>query len=107
MQLRLERSPKKAAHDAQGLISVGIKAMNADQARKNLLKNAQQDVICGHLQHVDSTLPAQQGLENPGAAASENGDLLQNLGTVLERIRVIADVTVDAVDAIAKVSNMC
>ncbi|KZP17692.1 hypothetical protein FIBSPDRAFT_830254 [Athelia psychrophila] len=98
--LRLERKPKNVLRGAQGLISVGIKAMNADQARDNVLKTAQQDIARGDLGHVDSSL---QGLENLGAAASENNDLLQSLGTVLDKIQVIADATVNAVDVIAKV----
>ncbi|KZP24098.1 hypothetical protein FIBSPDRAFT_930079, partial [Athelia psychrophila] len=102
-KLRLERRPKNALRDAQGLISVGIKAIKADRARDNVLETARQDIERGHLEHADSTLPAQQGLENLGAVASENKDLLQSLGTVLNKIQVIADATVNAVDVIAKV----
>lgn len=80
--------------------------MNADQARGNLLNNAQQDIEHGHLQHADSTRAA-QGLENLGAAASENKDLLQSLGTVLDKIQAIADATVNVVDVISKVRNLC
>ncbi|KZP34597.1 hypothetical protein FIBSPDRAFT_11673 [Athelia psychrophila] len=101
VQLGLEHSPKKAAHNAQGLISVGIKATNADQARKNLLENAQHDIERGHLAH--SAPPAQQGLQNLGAVVSENEDVLQSLGIVLDKIQVIAKATADAVDVIAKV----
>ncbi|KZP24088.1 hypothetical protein FIBSPDRAFT_429370 [Athelia psychrophila] len=103
IKLRLERRPKSALREAQGLISVGIKAMNADQARDNVLETARQDIERGDLEHADSTLPAQQGLENLGAVASENKDLLQSLGTILNKIQVIADATVNAVDVIAKV----
>ncbi|KZP24074.1 hypothetical protein FIBSPDRAFT_429067 [Athelia psychrophila] len=103
IKLRLERRPKSALREAQGLISVGIKAMNADQARDNVLETARQDIERGDLEHADSTLPAQQGLENLGVVASENKDLLQSLGTILNKIQVIADATVNAVDVIAKV----
>ncbi|KZP01966.1 hypothetical protein FIBSPDRAFT_880658, partial [Athelia psychrophila] len=44
-------------------------------------------------------LYAQQGPENLGAATSRNNDLLQSRGTVLGRIPVTANATVDAVDA--------
>ncbi|KZP29382.1 hypothetical protein FIBSPDRAFT_216561 [Athelia psychrophila] len=102
-KLGMERRPKKALRDAQGLISVGIKAVNVDQARHNLLETARQDIERGDLAHADVTLPTPQGLENVGAAVSENKDLLQSLGTVLNKIQVIADATVNAVDVLAKV----
>ncbi|KZP04133.1 hypothetical protein FIBSPDRAFT_968406, partial [Athelia psychrophila] len=102
-KLRLERRPKKALREAQGLIFVGIKAVNVGQARHNLLETAQQDIERGDLAHADFTLPTPQGLENVGAAVSENKDLLQSLGTVLNKIQVIADATVNAVDVLAKV----
>ncbi|KZP06648.1 hypothetical protein FIBSPDRAFT_304909 [Athelia psychrophila] len=69
--LRLERRPKKALREAQGLISVGIKAMNAEQARDNVLETARQDIEHGDLAHADFTLPTPQGLENVGAAAKK------------------------------------
>ncbi|KZP24076.1 hypothetical protein FIBSPDRAFT_1042377 [Athelia psychrophila] len=49
-------------------------------------------------QSIDE-LYAQQGPENLGAATCRNNDLLQSRGTVLGRIPVIANATVDAVDA--------
>ncbi|KZP04129.1 hypothetical protein FIBSPDRAFT_1054893 [Athelia psychrophila] len=54
------------------------------------------------VQSIDE-LHTQQEPDNFGTAASENEDLLQSLGTVLDRIQVIANATVDAVDAVAKV----
>lgn len=103
MQLELKRSLRKAAYDAQGMISVGIKAMNADQARKTILQHAQQDIERGQL--ANSGLPAQEGLENLGVAASGSEELLQSLGTVLDKIQVIADAPVDVVDVVAKVGT--
>ncbi|KZP24090.1 hypothetical protein FIBSPDRAFT_1042389 [Athelia psychrophila] len=49
-------------------------------------------------QSIDE-LYAQQGPENLGAATCRNNDLLESRGTVSGRIPVIANATVDAVDA--------
>lgn len=45
-------------------------------------------------------------MQNLVVSVSDNGDVLQSIGTVLSKIRVIADVTANAVDVLAKVRDL-
>lgn len=103
-QLALEKYAKKNRHDAQGSLSLCLKKLDAGEARANVLQTAQEDIDQGGLAHTEPTFPAQEGLQNLGVAVSENDDVLQSLGTVLEKVKVIADATANAVDGLAKVS---
>lgn len=78
--------------------------MTGDKARENLLQTLQEDIQQGGIANTHPALPAQQGLQNLGAAVSENDDVLQSLGTVLKKVKVISDATAKAVDVLAKVS---
>lgn len=82
-----------------------IKVADGRQARDILQARAQDDIQQAHLVHAESSLLAQEGLQNLGAAVSENEDVLQSLETVLEKIKVIADATADAVGVIAQASD--
>lgn len=106
MQLGLEKSQKKKQHDANGLLSVSIMAVNAGTARADMLQTAQEDIERGHLDHAVSSLETQEGLQNIGAAVSDNEDILESLATVMEKVQVIAAATANAVDAFAKVNIM-
>ena len=55
--------------------------------------------------HTASTLAISQGLETLVNNTSRNSDVLVSLGTVLDKIQRIADVTVGAVDTLAKVDS--
>ncbi|KAF7967746.1 hypothetical protein HWV62_33234 [Athelia sp. TMB] len=90
-------------YDADGFISAGIKILDKGQARENVLSNIRDDL---EGQHIASSYlmppipPAADGLAN---TTSENEDLLQSLGTVLDKIKLITDVTVGMVDTLAKI----
>ncbi|KAF7967810.1 hypothetical protein HWV62_32965 [Athelia sp. TMB] len=56
-----------------------------------------------HTGHTASTSAISQGLETLVNTASQNSDVLVSLGNVLDKIQRIADVTVSAVDTLAKV----
>ncbi|KAF7970237.1 hypothetical protein HWV62_24726 [Athelia sp. TMB] len=88
-------------YDADGFISAGIKILDQGQARENVLSNMREDVE-GELDSpalMQSIPPAADGLAN---MVSENEDLLQSLATIVDKIKLIADVTVGMVDALAK-----
>lgn len=101
-QLKLEHSPKKTMYDAKGFISLSITLANRDEARHNLLLSAQQDLERQHIDH-NAALSVPPALDNLAATVSDNQDLLISLGTVMEKIQRISAITVDAVDALAKV----
>ncbi|KAF7968879.1 hypothetical protein HWV62_29156 [Athelia sp. TMB] len=101
-QLKLEHGPKSMMYDADGFISAGIKILDKGQARENVLSNIRDDLEGQHIASsppMPSVPPAADGLAN---TISENEDLLQSLGTVLDKIKLIADVTVGMVDTLAK-----
>ncbi|KAF7968758.1 hypothetical protein HWV62_29555 [Athelia sp. TMB] len=101
-QLKLEHGPKSTMYDADGFISAGIKILDKGQARENVLSNIRDDLEGQHIaasHPMPSVPPAADGLAN---TISENEDLLQSLGTVLDKIKLIADVTVGMVDTLAK-----
>ncbi|KAF7965338.1 hypothetical protein HWV62_44307, partial [Athelia sp. TMB] len=101
-QLKLEHGPKSTMYDADGFISAGIKILDRGQARENVLSNIRDDLEGQHIasSHLMPPVPpAADGLAN---TISENEDLLQSLGTVLDKIKLIADVTVGMVDTLAK-----
>ena len=58
-----------------------------------------------HAGHIASTLAISPKLETLGTNIMQNSDVLVSLGTVLDKIQRIADVTVSAVDALAKVDS--
>ncbi|KZP24201.1 WD40 repeat-like protein [Athelia psychrophila] len=101
-QLKLKHGLKQSKYDAQGIISVSIKASDNDQARQNLLRVAQEGLARRHIDH-DATLPVPEALDNMAENVSNNEDFLNSLGTVINKIQLIAEVTLDAVDALAKV----
>ncbi|KZP15973.1 hypothetical protein FIBSPDRAFT_67989 [Athelia psychrophila] len=101
-QLKLTHGLKKSMYDAQGVISAGIKASDDDQARQNMLRVAQEDLARRHIDH-DAAPAVPEALTNVAANISDNADLLASLGTVINKIQCIAAVTLDAVDASAKV----
>lgn len=82
-----------------------IKIADGRQTREILQASAQDDIQQADLVHVDSPLPAQEGLQNLGAAVSQNEDVLQSLGTVLEKIKMIADATANVVGVVAQASD--
>ncbi|KAF7973533.1 hypothetical protein HWV62_14966 [Athelia sp. TMB] len=101
-QLKLEHGPKSTMYDADGFISAGIKILDKGQARENVLSNIRDDLEGQHIASspsMPSVPPAADGLAN---TVSDNEDLLQSLGTVLGKIKLIADVTVGMVDTLAK-----
>lgn len=85
-------------------MSVCLKVLDVGQARENVQQTTQVDIEQSSLARVDSALLPQEELQNFSVIASGNDDLLRSLGTVLEKVRVIADVTAKAVDALAKAS---
>ena len=90
-------------YDAHGFISAGITISDMGPARENLLSNIREDLEGEQLDSPAPMLsipPAADGLAN---TISENEDLLQSLGTVLGKIKLIADVTIGMVDTLAKV----
>lgn len=103
MQLGLDKSHEKVKHVAQGRLVVGIKVTTSDRARQNMLQTAQKDIEHANLEHIDSVIPAQDGQRYPDGTASGSDDVLRSLGTILDKIQVIVDATVNAVDVIAKV----
>lgn len=82
-----------------------IKVADARQARENMQRRVQDDIQQAHLVHADSSLPAQEGLQNFSATVSKNDDVLESLGKVLGKITAIANATADAVGAIAQASG--
>ncbi|KZP16034.1 hypothetical protein FIBSPDRAFT_934893 [Athelia psychrophila] len=98
--LKLTHGLKKSMYDAQGVISAGIKVLDNDQARQNMLHVAGKDVACID---QDATPAVPEALSNVAETVANNGDLLQSLGTVLEKVHSIAQVTINAVDVLAKV----
>ncbi|KAF7978475.1 hypothetical protein HWV62_45603 [Athelia sp. TMB] len=55
-----------------------------------------------HADHIASELAISPKLETLGANITQNSDILASLGSVLDKIQRIADVTVGVVDALAK-----
>ncbi|KAF7966616.1 hypothetical protein HWV62_37635 [Athelia sp. TMB] len=101
-QLKLEHGPQSTMYDANGFISAGIKISDQGQARENVLSDIQDDLESQHITSpppMPLIPPAAEGLAN---TISENEVLLQSLGTVLDKIKMIADVTVGVVDTLAK-----
>ncbi|KAF7982115.1 hypothetical protein HWV62_29831 [Athelia sp. TMB] len=100
--LRLGHGPKKAMYDAHGFLSASIKIVEMDQARENVLTKIRED-LNGRAMHSSVSIPsipaAAENLENN---ISENIDVLQSLDAVLNKIKRIADVTVDMVDTLAR-----
>lgn len=75
-----------------------LKTSNGDQVSK----------IASHTSHPDFTAPGlavPPKVANPTSAVGQNTDVVVSLGTVLNKIQWIADVTVNAVDALAKASG--
>ncbi|KZP24269.1 hypothetical protein FIBSPDRAFT_427282, partial [Athelia psychrophila] len=97
-QLKLTHGLKKSMYDAHGAISAGIKALANDEACQNLLRVAREDLAC-----IDHDAAPAVPETNVAETLSNDEDLLQSLGTVIEKIQCIAKVTLDAVDALAKV----
>ncbi|KZP22874.1 hypothetical protein FIBSPDRAFT_952452 [Athelia psychrophila] len=112
-QLKLKHGLKKSMYDAQGAISAGIKASESDPARQNLLRVAQEDLAPQHIDH-DTALSVPEAFNqhidhdaalssNVDANVSSHEDLLKSLETIINKIQRIAAVTLDTVDALAKV----
>ncbi|KZP22859.1 hypothetical protein FIBSPDRAFT_952434 [Athelia psychrophila] len=112
-QLKLKHGLKKSMYDAQGAISASIKASENDPAHQNLLRVAQEDLAPQHIDH-DTALSVPEALNrhidhdaalssNVDANVSNHEDLLKSLETVIHKIQHIAAVTLDTVDALAKV----
>ncbi|KAF7979625.1 hypothetical protein HWV62_41573 [Athelia sp. TMB] len=100
--LRLGHGSKNTMYDAHGFLSASIKIVEMGQAHKNTLLNMREDLEGRGIDAsapVPSIRPAVEGLAN---TISENKDVLQSLSTVLNKIKRIADVTVDMVDTLAK-----
>ena len=92
-------------YDAHGFLSASIKIVEMGQARENILLNMREDLegqVMESPASMPSIPPAVGSLAN---TLSENEDVLQSLGTVISKIKRIADVTVDMVDALAKVKS--
>ncbi|KZP16029.1 hypothetical protein FIBSPDRAFT_934889, partial [Athelia psychrophila] len=101
-RLKLTHGLKKSMTDAQGAISATIKASDDGQARQNLLRVVEEDIARRHIDH-GAALAVPEAFKNVAANVSNNEDLLQSLGIVIEKIQCIAKITLNAVDALAKV----
>lgn len=82
-----------------------IEVADTGEARANVLQTAQGDIDQGGLAHLEPAFPAQEGLQNFGATVTQSEDVLESLGTVLEKVKVIADATAKVVDVLAKVRD--
>lgn len=91
-------------YNAQGVIKMHIKPISGGTARRILASNAQNDIERRHLDDAKPSPFAPQILEGVSATISDQQDLLQSMGTVLDKIKVIANVTATALDTLAKVS---
>ncbi|KZP10770.1 hypothetical protein FIBSPDRAFT_200091 [Athelia psychrophila] len=98
--LNLTRGPKKSMYDAQGIISAGIKVSDNKQARENELDGGHEALA--RIDH-DPAPALPEASTNLAETISNNADLLVTMGTVISKIQRIAEVTFDAVDALAKV----
>ncbi|KZP03056.1 hypothetical protein FIBSPDRAFT_969350, partial [Athelia psychrophila] len=101
--IRLEHGNRRARHNAEGVISVGIKTINSSQARGDVINTAQHDLEGRHIDPGVPDISVPQKLNDLTATVSKNDDILVSLGTVLDKIQLIADATVNAVDTIAKI----
>lgn len=102
--LKLTHGVKPAMHDARGSISVGIKLSDSDQARQNRLRGAREDLERRRFEHAAAS-PVPEVVGTVGTTLSNNESLLASLGTVLDKVQRIAEVTAGAVDTLAKVSE--
>ncbi|KAF7966213.1 hypothetical protein HWV62_39680 [Athelia sp. TMB] len=102
-RLELEHGTKRTMYDAHGFISAGIKISNAVQGRENVLADIRGDLEGQHIASPPPMPPVPSAAEGLANTISENEDLLQSLGTVLDKIKLIADATVGMVDTLAKV----
>ncbi|KAF7978465.1 hypothetical protein HWV62_45583, partial [Athelia sp. TMB] len=100
--LKLGHGPKNTMYDADGFLSASIKIVEMGQAHKNALLNMREDLEGRGIESSDSVPPIPPAVEGLANTISENKDVLQSLGTVLNKIKRIADVTVDMVDTLAK-----
>lgn len=80
-----------------------IVVTHGGNARANVLQTAQGDIDQGGLTHLEPAFPAQEGLQSLGVTVAHSEDVIQNLGTVLKKVKVIADATAKAVGVLAKV----
>ena len=102
IQIGLEHGATEKRHDAQGVMSVGVKLADSEQARENVLRVARKDLErMGH--DVAMSLPP--ALDNLALTIYNNEDVLASLGTVLTKVQRIAALTVNAVDGLAKVCD--
>lgn len=91
-------------YDAQGFIFVGIKLSDSDQARQNRLRRAREDLERQRIEHAAApSVP--EAADTVVGTLSNNESLLESLGTVLEKVQRIAEVTANAIDALAKVNE--
>ncbi|KAF7982120.1 hypothetical protein HWV62_29841 [Athelia sp. TMB] len=100
--LRLGHGPKKTMYDAHGFLSASIKIVEIGQARENALLGIREDLEGRDIESsapVPSIPPVVEDLAN---TISANEDVLQSLGTVLSKIKRIADITFEVVDTLAK-----
>ncbi|KAF7974289.1 hypothetical protein HWV62_12428 [Athelia sp. TMB] len=96
----LGHGPKNTMYDAHGFLSASINIVEMSQARENALLSIREDFEGRDIESsapVPSIPPAVEDLANTIFA---NKDVLQSLGTVLNKIKRIADVTVDVVDTL-------
>ncbi|KZP30581.1 hypothetical protein FIBSPDRAFT_777346, partial [Athelia psychrophila] len=101
--IRLEHGNRRVRHNAEGVISVGIKTINSSQARGDVMNTAQHDLEGRHIDPGVPDISVPQELNDFKTTVSKDKGILVSLCTVLNKIQLIADATANAVDTIAKV----
>ena len=83
-----------------------LETVRSDHALKSTVRVSQpeEDPQSHHTGHIASALAISPKLETLAGNASQSTDVLVSLGTLLDKIQRIAEVTVDAVDVLAKVN---
>ena len=96
---------KRAQHDAQCFISIGVKEVSS---RKRIIEASSAPHCKLEAVHIDLSapdMPALHVVDTLAAAVTSNKNILVSRSTVLDKIKIIAEVTVNAVDVIAKVNG--
>ncbi|KAF7967840.1 hypothetical protein HWV62_32914 [Athelia sp. TMB] len=101
-ELQLEHGMKRTMYDAHGFISAGIKVLDIGQARENVLANIRDDLQGQPLESPTPILSISTAVDGLANTMTENEDILQILGAVLEKIKLIADATVGMLDTLSK-----
>lgn len=90
-------------YDAHEFLSASINIVEMSQARENALLSIREDFEGRDIEASASVPSIPLAVEDLANTIFANKDVLQSLGTVLNKIKRIADVTVDVVDTLAKV----